>query len=182
MLYAVGNVLEWIAAIGGVLATVGAWAGPLKARWGLRAEELRTGRAQRESELHRRRYVEVWEWQRNQPEGSARTDVARWFAEWTGAVGPRRGGLDPGPQTPGQHSGDVDDAYNRYIDFLSANYEPGRLDSPVPPLREQNLPPASPAELRWQRRAASSAQVWKLRAKRSIWKHNGANGARRLPS
>lgn len=38
MLGTVGNALEWIAAIGGVLATVGAWIGPLRARWNLRAE------------------------------------------------------------------------------------------------------------------------------------------------
>lgn len=57
-----GNVLAWIAAIGGVLATIGAWAGPLRARWNLRAEELRTGRAQHENRLHRWRYPEVWEW------------------------------------------------------------------------------------------------------------------------
>lgn len=65
MLYAVSNALEWIAAVGGVLATVGAWIGPLRARWQLRAEELRTGRAQRENRHHQRRYEQIWEWQRN---------------------------------------------------------------------------------------------------------------------
>ena len=92
MLDAVNDALIWIAAIGGVLATVGAWTGPLRARWNMQAEGLRTGRAQRENLLHRWRYAQVWEWQRNQPEGSARADAARWFGEWTGAVGPRRGG------------------------------------------------------------------------------------------
>lgn len=134
MLYTVGNTLEWIAAIGGVLATVGAWAGPLRARWNLRTEQLRTGRAQRENELHRWRYEQIWQWQRNQPEGSHRADAARWFAEWTGAVGPRRGGIDPGPQTPGQHSGDVDDAYERYVDFLGGMHEARRLMLPSPSL------------------------------------------------
>ncbi len=139
MLDAVGNALEWIAAIGGVLATVGTWIGPLRARWSLRAEELRTGRAQRENELHRRRYAAVWEWQRNQPEGSKRVEAARWFSEWTGAVGPRRGGLDPGPQAPGLHNGDADDAYKRYIDFLSAVYDP--IAGPLPPLEDDDPPP-----------------------------------------
>lgn len=37
-----GNPLEWIAAIGGVLATIGAWMGPVRARWNLRVEQLRT--------------------------------------------------------------------------------------------------------------------------------------------
>jgi hypothetical protein len=145
MLDVVNDALIWVAAIGGVLATVGAWAGPLRARWNLRAEELRIGRAQRENELHRWRYEQIWQWQRNQPQGSQRTDAARWFAEWTGAVGPRRGGLDPGPQTPGQHSGDVDDAYERYVDFLGGIYESGRLMSPSPPLAEGDHPPELPA-------------------------------------
>lgn len=118
-----GNALEWIAAIGGVLATAGTWTGPLRARWSLRAEELRTGQAQRENELHRWRYAELWDWQRNQPEGDQRGDAVRWFAEWTGAVGPRRAGIDSGPQTPGQHSGDMREAYKRYVDFLAGMYE-----------------------------------------------------------
>lgn len=124
-----GNVLAWIAAIGGVLATIGAWAGPLRARW---------------NRLHQWRYAEVWEWQRNQPEGSARADAARWFGEWTGSVGPRRGG-EPGPQTPGLHSADLDDAYKRYIDFLSGMHDAGRLMPPTPPIAEGDHPPELPA-------------------------------------
>lgn len=147
MLFVVTDALAWIAAIGAVLATVGAWLGPLKARWELRAEELRTGRARRENELHRQRFASVWEWQRNHPPaGPARVSAARWYSEWTGAARPRRGGLDSGPITPGQHSGDVDDAYNRYIDFLSAVYEPGRLGAPIPPLQEDDPLTASRPE------------------------------------
>lgn len=137
------NALTWIAAIGGVLATAGTWFGPLRARWQLRAEELRTGREQRENQLHRQRFADVWEWQDSQPEGPARVDAARWYGEWTGNYRPRRGGLDARPQTPGLHSADVDDAYDRYIDFLSAVYESGRLGSPVQPLQAPS-PPASP--------------------------------------
>lgn len=136
----VGNPLEWIAAIGGVLATIGAWIGPVRARWNLRAEELRNGRDRRENELHRRRFLSVWEWQRNQPEGDQRVNAARWFSEWTGAAKPRRGGLDPGPQTPGLHSENPNEAYRFYVEFLSAVYEPGRLGPPTPPL-EDELPP-----------------------------------------
>jgi hypothetical protein len=96
MLYGVGNALEWIAAIGGVLATVGVWLGPVRARWDLRAEELRTSRARRENELHRQRFASVWEWQWNHPPvGPARVAAARWYSEWTGAARPRRGGLTP---------------------------------------------------------------------------------------
>jgi hypothetical protein len=76
----------------------------------------------------------VWEWQRSQPDGGERADAARWFGEWTGSYRPRRGGIDSGPQTPGLHSGNADDAYERYVDFLSAVYEPGRLGPPVDPL------------------------------------------------
>jgi hypothetical protein len=144
----VSNALEWIAAIGGVLATVGTWLGPVQARWELRAEELRTSRARRENELNRQRFASVWEWQRNHPTvGSARVAAARWYSEWTGAARPRRGGLDPGPMTPGQHSGDVDEAYNRYIDFLDAIYESGRIAPTIPPLQKEDLPPASQPEL-----------------------------------
>jgi hypothetical protein len=147
MLYGMGNALEWIAAVGGVLATVGVWLGPVRARWDLRAEEQRTSRARRENELHRQRFTSVWEWQRNHPPvGPARVAAARWYSEWTGAARPRRGGLDSGPMTPGQHSGDVDDAYNRYIDFLDAIYEPRRLGPPIPPLQEEDLPAAGRPE------------------------------------
>lgn len=148
MLYGVGNALEWIAAIGGVLATVGTWLGPLKTRWQLHAEELRTGRARRENELHRRRFASVWEWQQNHPPvGPARVAAARWYSEWTANARPLRGGLDTGPMTPGQHSGDVDDAYKRYIEYLDGVYEPGRLVPPFPPLKIEDLPSASRPEL-----------------------------------
>jgi hypothetical protein len=74
-------------------------------------------------------------------------EAARWYGEWTGAYRPRRGGRDPGPQTPGLHNADGDDAYQSYINFLSAVYEPGRMGPPVPPLQEQDLPAAIPSEL-----------------------------------
>jgi hypothetical protein len=105
------------------------------ARWHARAEQLRTDTARRENELHRRRFAEVWNWQHGQPDGQDRTQAARWYAEWTGAARPRRGGLDDGPQAPGLHSADADDAYERYVEFLAAVYEPGRLGAPRPPLQ-----------------------------------------------
>jgi hypothetical protein len=69
----------------------------------------------------------AWNWQRQQPDGPDRVKAVRWFGEWTGADKPYRGGLDDGPQTPGLHSGDAGDAYERYVDFLGAVYESGRL-------------------------------------------------------
>jgi hypothetical protein len=101
-----------------------------------RTEQLRTDEARRENELHRQRFNDVWNWQRDQPDGQDRIDTARWFGEWTGAARPRRGGLDQGPQTPGLHSADQDDDYQRYVEFLDAMYEPGRLGPPAQPLQE----------------------------------------------
>lgn len=111
--------LAWIAAVGGVAATAGAWLGAVRARWQLRAERLGTDRARWENELHRRRFADVWNWQNHRPEGDQRID-ARWYGEWTGAARPRHGGHGGGPQTPGLHSATADDAYERYIEFLSA--------------------------------------------------------------
>jgi hypothetical protein len=105
------------------------------ARWHARAEQFRTDAARRENELHRRRFAEVWNWQRDQPDGDERAQAARWFGEWTGASRPFRGGKDSPPQTPGLHSAGADDAYDRYIEFLGAVYEPGRLGAPRPMLQ-----------------------------------------------
>lgn len=128
------NALEWIAAIGGVLATVGAWRTEATARWQARAELLRTDRARAENELHRQRYAEVWNWRRSQPPGEMAA-AARWFGEWTGTYAPFRSGIDQGPQTPGLHSGNAEEAYLQYLEFLGAVYQPGRLGRPRPLLR-----------------------------------------------
>ena len=133
MLNTVNDALVWIAAVGGVLATIGTWFGPLRARWQLRAEALRNSKDRRENQVHRQRFAEIWEWQRSQPEGPERMEAARWFSEWTGAARPRRGGLDSGPMTPGLHSGNGDEAYERYVDFLSAASESRQLASAVQP-------------------------------------------------
>jgi hypothetical protein len=125
--------LEWIAAVGAVIAAAGGLAGWLstaRARMQLRAETIRNGQDRRENELHRQRFAEVWNWQREQPGGDERVQAARWFGEWTGASRPYRGGKDSPPQTPGLHSPDFDDAYDRYIEFLAAVYQPGRLGPP----------------------------------------------------
>jgi len=97
MLYSMTIVLAWIAALGSVAATMGAWLGPIRARWQLRTEQLRTDEARRENELHRQRFADVWNWQRSQPEGAERVEAAQWYGEWTGAARPRRGGIDDGP-------------------------------------------------------------------------------------
>ena len=131
------DLLAWIAAVGGVAATADTWLGPVRTRWQQRAEQLRTDRARWENELHRRRFADVWNWQRDQPEGDQRVDAARWYGEWNGAATPRHGGDGGGPQTPGLHSAAEDDAYERYVEFLSALYEPGRLGSPAQPLQQE---------------------------------------------
>ena len=128
------NPLEWIAAVSpaAIIAAIIAGRTEATARWQARVERLRTDRARQENELHRQRFEEVWNWQRDQPAGEERVKSARWYGEWTGTDRPYRGGLDPKPLTPGLHSGDVDNAYNDYLAFLSAVYEPGRLGRPRP--------------------------------------------------
>jgi hypothetical protein len=129
------NALAWIAAIGGVAATIGTWLGPVRARWQLRAETLRDSQARRENELHRARLAEVWHWWHEQPDGPERAAAARWYSEWTGASRPF-GGADPGPMAPGIGCADADEAYDRYVGFLDAVYQPGRLGAPRLPVAE----------------------------------------------
>jgi hypothetical protein len=137
--------LAWIAAIGGLAATIGAWRTEATARWQAHTERLRTDKARHENHLHRQRFTHIWNWQRDQPDGPPRVEAARWYAEYTGAASPRRGGLDDGPQTPGLHSPNASDAYDRYLDFLSAIHEPGRLGTPIQPLQAE-LPDKTDAQ------------------------------------
>ncbi len=132
ILVSVSNPLAWIAAIGGVAATIGAWRTEATARWQARAERLRTDRTRRQDELHRARLAEVWQWWQDEPDGDERVKAARWYSEWTGAAMPFRGGLDPGPQPPGFGCRDADEAYERYVGFLEAKYAPGHLAAPLP--------------------------------------------------
>lgn len=131
------TVATWILAIATVfLAAEGGTALVLwRSRWEARAEEARTAEARRENELHRQRFTALWQWLQNEPEGDRKTQAARWYSEWTGARAPLRGAIDDGPQPPGAHSGDAVEAYERYVDFLGAQYEPQqRLGQPGPPL------------------------------------------------
>jgi hypothetical protein len=130
------NPLAWIAAIGGVAATIGAWRTEATARWQALAERRRTDRTRRQDELHRARLAEVWQWWHEQPDGDERVKAARWYSEWTGAARPFRGGLDDGPQSPGFGCASADEAYERYVGFLEAKYEPGRLGPPLPALSD----------------------------------------------
>jgi hypothetical protein len=124
------EVLAWIAAAGSIAATAGAWRTEATARWQARVERLRADAARRENELHRRRLAEVWHWWHDMPDGPERVAAARWYSEWTGAAAPFRGGKDSGPQPPGFGCADDGDAYERYVGFLGAVYEPGRLGAP----------------------------------------------------
>jgi|SRR5215469_15580337 len=123
------NTLAWIAAIGASAAAIGTWLGPARARWLLRAERLRTGAARRENELHRQRFTEVWHYWHDLPERPERSAAIGWYNEWTGARDPFSGEQD-GPQAPGTHAADIDDAYERYLGFLEAHYHPGKLSPP----------------------------------------------------
>lgn len=141
---AINDALAWsaaitgsIAAIAGIVATIGAWRTEITARWQAHAERLPTYAARQENQLHRQRFAEVWNWQRSQPDGDTRVQAVRWYDEWTGNYLPRRGGLDDAPLTPGLHSGSEDEAYRNYLDFLAAQYQPGRLGPPRPPLDKE---------------------------------------------
>jgi hypothetical protein len=129
--------LEWITAIAAVIAAAGGlagWLGAARARLQLRAETLRNSQDRRENELHRQRLAEVWHYWHDMPDSPERTEAARWYSEWTGAARPRRGGTGSGSQPPGFGCRDADDAYDRYIAFLAAVYQPGRLGPPRPAL------------------------------------------------
>jgi hypothetical protein len=124
------NPLAWIAAIGGVLATIGTWLGPARTRWELRAEAIRGGQDRRENDLHRQRFTEAWHLWHDQPDGEERVRLARWYTEWTGTAAPGRAGIDATAQAPGFGCASAEEAYDRYIGTLDARYNPGRLGRP----------------------------------------------------
>lgn len=72
--------------------------------------------------------------QRPAPHAAELVQAARWYAVWTSAAKPFRGGLDDGPQAPGLHSAGADDAYARYVDFLDAVYHPWQARAAAPVL------------------------------------------------
>jgi hypothetical protein len=123
--------LAWIAALGGLAATIGAWRTEARARWQARAERLRTDAARLENELHRQRFTEVWHRWHDMKDGPERVRLIKWYDEWTGAREPFGADAD-GPQAPGLHTPDEDEAYKWYVGFLEALYHPGRLGPPRP--------------------------------------------------
>jgi hypothetical protein len=126
MMCAMSTALEWIAAIGAVIAAAGGLAGWLalaRARLQLRTETIRNSRERQENEFHRKRFTKVWDWWHEQPEGETFVKAAQWYSEWTGAAKPFHGGKDGG-FTPGFGSADASEAYERYIDYLAAIYQP----------------------------------------------------------
>ncbi|HXL20757.1 MAG TPA: hypothetical protein VN961_24825, partial [Streptosporangiaceae bacterium] len=86
-----------------------------------------------ENELHRQRFTEVWNWWHSQQDGPQATEAVRWYYAWTGARPPLDPGAD-GPLPPGIGCRDADEAYERYVGSLEAQYEPGRLGRPRPML------------------------------------------------
>jgi hypothetical protein len=126
------TIATWILAIATVALAAEGGTALLQwgARWQARTEELRTDEARRENELHRQRFMDLYRWWHDVPDGPERVAAIRWFGEWTGAHKPLSGGLDDGPQTPGLHAGSAGEAYEDYLNFLSAVYEPGRLGPP----------------------------------------------------
>jgi hypothetical protein len=126
-----------VAAIGAIVAAVGAWRTEVTARWQAHVERLRNDEARRENELHRLRHAQLYQWWHDMPDGPARIRAMHWFGEWTGARDPYRGS-DQGAIPPGFGCRDADDGYKRYVSFLEAMYHPGQLG---PPPRSISTPP-----------------------------------------
>jgi hypothetical protein len=140
------NALEWIAAIGGVAATVGAWRTEVTARWRARVERLRNDEARRENALHRLRHGELYRWWHDMPDGPARIKAMHWFGEWTGARDPYHG-ADQGAIPPGFGCANADEAYDRYVGLLDLIFHPGR---PGPDPRPPAIPEAPAPEIEEQ--------------------------------
>jgi hypothetical protein len=128
-----GAISGGVAAVGAVIAAVGAWRTEATARWQARVERLRTDQARKENELHRLRHRQLYDWRHDMPDGPERIEAMRWFGEWTGARDPYHG-TDQGAIPPGFGCRDASDAYERYVGFLDAVFHPGRLGPPPKPL------------------------------------------------
>ncbi len=80
-----------MAAVGAVIAAIGAWRTEATARWQARVEQLRTGQARKENELHHMRHKQLYDWWHDMPDGPGRIRAMHWFGEWTGARDPYHG-------------------------------------------------------------------------------------------
>jgi hypothetical protein len=76
--------------------------------------------------LHRQRFIEVWNWWHGQPDGEEGIRAARWYSGWTGNDKPFHGGLDDGRSTPGFGCLDADEAYESYMDFPGRRLRAGK--------------------------------------------------------
>jgi hypothetical protein len=143
-----GAISGSVAAVGAVVAAVGAWRTEMVARWQARAERLRNDEARKENVLHRMRHAQLYQWWHDLPNGPQRRLAARWFSEWTGARDPYRGGED-GALPPGFGSAGPDDAYQRYISFLDLIFHPGQPGPEPQPIRPPDAAgvPDDPPEL-----------------------------------
>jgi hypothetical protein len=137
-----GAITGGVAAVGAVIAAIGAWRTEATARWQARVEQLHTDQARKENELHRMRHRQLYDWWHDLPDGPRRVKAMRWFGEWTGARDPYHGN-DQGAMTPGFGCANADQAYDRYIGFLDAIYHPGRLG---PPPKTLEAPPETEDE------------------------------------
>jgi hypothetical protein len=141
-----GAVSGSIAAVGAVVAAIGAWRTEVTARWQARAERMRNDQARKENELHRMRHEQLYKWWHDMPSGPERRLAMRWFGEWTGARDPYRGTED-GAIPPGFGSAGPDDAYQRYVDFLALTFHPGQPGPEPRAIRPPDAPRGEPPEL-----------------------------------
>jgi len=77
-----------VAAVGAVIAAIGAWRTEATARWQARVERLRNDQARKENALHRMRHKQLYDWWHDMPDGPGRIRAMHWFGEWTGAAIP----------------------------------------------------------------------------------------------
>jgi hypothetical protein len=140
------NDLEWtgaisgsVAAVGAVVAAIGAWRTEITARWQARVERLRNDQARRENELHHARHAQLWNWWHDMPDGPERIRAMHWFGEWTAARDPYRGD-EQGAIPPGFGCANADEAYQRYTGWLEMIYHPGRPGREPPAIKPPPLP------------------------------------------
>jgi hypothetical protein len=134
-----GAIGSGVAAVGAVIAAIGAWRTEVTVRWQARAERLRTDHARIENDLHRARFTEIWEWAQAEPEGEKQIDAARWLGQHTGLSYPQQ--IAPGrPPSIPELRMNADEAYRQYMTALAGRQ--GRLGMSYPPY----LHPAPPTQ------------------------------------
>lgn len=100
-----------VAALGVVATASIAWSVALLRRWKIRQANAENDEARHEIFLHRQRFFEMYA-----KVSGGQTELDK-YCKWI------RGLDNTGAGIPGLHSGDKDEAYKSYIDYLEAIYD-----------------------------------------------------------